>query len=80
MDMDHLANENMRNARAHRAMAGEAYPLEKFINEMVNSYKRSCYLQDPTCLYVAIKQIRQDMKSKGLPITHRQARAILTSK
>lgn len=54
--------------------------LSKYIDKVVDSYKRSCYLQDPTCLYVAIKQIRQDMKSKGLPITHRQARAILTSK
>lgn len=78
--MDFLSKLNQQNARQHRALYGEAYPIDAFIDKLVADLRRSCFLSDPTCLYVAAKQVQKELKKKRLPIRYVQARNLLTSK
>jgi hypothetical protein len=54
--------------------------INSFIEKMVADFHRSCDLSDPTCLEIAIIQIRKEMRDKRLPLTERQATELLKTK
>lgn len=53
--------------------------IGNFIEKMVTDFNRSCDLSDPTCLDIAVKQVRAEMMDKRIPLTERQAINLLTA-
>jgi len=54
--------------------------VSAYLDRIAGEYRRSCYLEDPTCLMLAVRRLCLEVRLRvGARITYRAARQLLNA-